>query len=92
MTSQKNDVNPEMEIHSIILDMSQVAYIDIMGLNLLKQISGDYEKVGVRIALASCGKLLQQKLQAAGLVKAKGDDMVDVYPTVHDAVVARKNH
>ena len=73
----------------IIVDCSAMAYIDTAGLWLLKQLKTDYDAVGINFVLASCNKSLQTKLQRAGLIPGHSK-VIDVYPTIHDAVVT--NH
>ena len=68
----------------IIMDCSAITYIDLMGLNLLKQLQKLYRKSGVELLLANCDRDLLKKL-------ILNDTSVDefVYPSVQDAVAMR---
>ena len=73
-------------IKGIVLDCSPICYVDLMGLNALKQLRNDYEAVGVEFVLADCNPNLINKLKLAGLVGSEGPS-IDIYPTIQDAVV-----
>ena len=82
------------KLHTIILDCSSITYIDIMGFNLIKILKGDYAQAGVSLVLASCSAALCGKLEAAGIGENPGDEgcKVAIYPTIHDAIVARTSN
>lgn len=43
-----------VDIHSIILDLSGVSFVDIVGINTIKSIITDFQKIGVKVLLAQC--------------------------------------
>ena len=90
VTLGKNRRPTSSDIQSIILDMSQVSYMDITGINLLKQLITDYRMVGVNIVLAGCTEFVLQKLKASQIIKEDGTTTIDIYPTLHDAAVSSR--
>ena len=77
--------SPNTKLHTIIIDCASIAYIDIMGLNTIKQLSMDYNYVGVNIVLASCSASLLRKLAATG--HSMEEAKIQIYPTVQDAII-----
>ena len=65
----------------VILDCSAISYIDLMGLNLIKQMQKQYADVGVVFVLANCNEAMQKKLVINGTEIGEF-----VYPSVQDAV------
>ena len=71
---------PSMPV--IVLDCSSVTYIDLAGLDLIKQLRILYNDVGMRFVLANCNNIMLKKLVA------NGEDVNEfVYPSIVDAVV-----
>ena len=86
-----------VDIYAIIIDFSSISYIDIMGLNLIKQLKADYSHVCINLVLANCSDAIVCKLQAAGTAtrgKSKGGKEyqceIDIFPTIQDAITALK--
>ena len=89
---------------TVILDCSAVTHVDSMALQLLRQLAGDYDAVDIRFVLCCCSDRLLIQLQAAGIVatdmvaaaengaEEHGATNIQIYPTVHDAVVATESH
>ena len=81
------------DLHSIVIDFSSITYVDIMGLNLIKQLKVDYSHVGINFVLANCSGAIMSKLKAAGIYNVKAfngknndRDKFLIFPTIHDAV------
>ena len=77
------------DLTAIVLDFSSINYIDIMGLNLIKQLKTDYSHVGINLVLANCSGATWCKLEAAGIGSDKNCEcQMDIFPTIHDAVTS----
>ena len=77
------------DLTAIVLDFSSINYIDIMGLNLIKQLKTDYSHVGINLVLANCSGAIWCKLDAAGIGSDKHCEcQMDIFPTIHDAVTS----
>ena len=77
------------DLTAIVLDFSSINYIDIMGLNLIKQLKTDYSNVGINLVLANCSGAIWCKLEAAGIgCDKKSECPMDIFPTIHDAVTS----
>ena len=77
------------DLTAIVLDFSSINYIDIMGLNLIKQLKTDYSHVGINLVLANCSGAIWCKLEAAGIGSDKHCEcQMDIFPTIHDAVTS----
>ena len=78
------DVNKDC-YNILLLDCSCMSYIDIVGVNLLNQLHGEYKAAGITMCLTSCPESMISKLYAAGLI---GDDSTGIacYPTIQDAL------
>lgn len=74
------------QIKTIVLDCSPMSYVDIMGLDTLRQIFNNYSDVGVNVVLANCNTIFVQKLKDAGLTHTGEHEGLVIYPTVQDAV------
>lgn len=72
-------VNPT---NDVILDCSAMTYVDIMGMNTLKQVYVDYSEVDIPLVFAACHPVLLHKMSLNDKLKD-----APVYPTVHDACV-----
>ncbi len=84
--AEEENVKP----HTVIIDCASINYIDVMGLNMIKQLIKDYSYVGISLGLASCSPSLLHKLEAAG-IGCGNDGKITVYPTVQDAVIGAHN-
>ena len=81
------------DLHDIVIDFSSITYIDVMGLNLVKQLKADYSHVGINLVLANCSEVIINKLKAAGIYSVKGFDGENkdpdkflIFPTIYDAI------
>ena len=81
----------ETPVRTIICDCSAVSYIDFMALNVLKEMRGDLEELGVTLVLAACRDHVIIKLMHSGFYKKDAEKPgCQLYPTVYDAVCAMK--
>ena len=71
----------------LILDAAAITYIDVQGLNALKQLKTDFIKDGIALILAGCSESLLQKLDRCGYLELHEKD---VFVSVQDAVEANK--
>ena len=83
----QSDVNTK-KLCAIILDCSPFAHVDLMGINVLKQLHSDYEIVNIKFILVNCTNNLVRKLEADEQIGGEKGDKIIVYPTIQDAVAA----
>ena len=86
---EKKKRNPQ-HIQTIVIDCTQISYIDIMGLNLFTELRDDFKTQDVNVVLSSCNPFLLNKLAAVDIILEDGTFTMDVYPSVHDAVMAAR--
>ncbi|XP_029428674.1 solute carrier family 26 member 9-like [Rhinatrema bivittatum] len=78
---------PLIDVHSIILDMSGVCFVDLMGIKALSKLSSSYQKIGVNFFLANVQAQVYHDIEAGGVFADGGLDRSDLFLTVHDAVL-----
>ena len=92
LPTDKTDVG-----ETVILDCSGITYIDSMALQLFRQLADDYAAVDVKLVLCCCSDRLVIQLQAADVIADDGEAPkagkveIQIYQTVHDAVVAMES-
>jgi len=83
----------------VIQDCAPVGYIDVTGLNALKQMSAELRTAGVRFILVNCNQDVTTKLSRFGLtskvhragVKGSDEDVkdyIEMYSTLRDGLLA----
>jgi len=74
-------------IRVIVLDCSRVTFVDSMAVAALKKVNTSYRNVGIQLVLSGCDAKVTAVMAAACVI---GDTKrhIEMYPTVHDAVVA----
>lgn len=77
----------ESQIKAIVLDCSAISYIDIMGLDVIREIREDFQNLGVDLVLACCSRSMLHKLQQKGLY-GREESKLKIFVTVHDAAMA----
>ena len=88
-TYTENDSN---RCKVILIDCSCISYIDIVGIDLLKQLHLEYKDAGVIFALICCPQMMLDKLYLAdALANDTRDAGIPCYPTSQDATVLLKN-
>lgn len=92
----------QSNVRLVVLDCSSVCYVDITGLGAIKQIASDFRSADIKLVLAGCNDEFRRRLRVFGLIASSAEKdlqdspaadapdkkYVEVYPTVHDAVVA----
>ena len=74
-------------VRLIVLDCSRMAFVDSMAVAALKKLIAAYRNVGVQLVLSCCDAKVTAVMSAACIL---GDTktQIEIYPTVHDAVLA----
>ncbi|KAI5617985.1 prestin [Silurus asotus] len=79
-------LQPLSPIHSIILDLSSVNFIDSVGAKAFKSVIKEFAAIDVKIVLAGCSRNLLSDLRALQFFSAPVTLDI-IFPTVHDAVL-----
>ena len=66
----------------IILDLTAVTYLDIIAINMLKAVAGEYKKVDIKLAMVTTVQDVLLKCKKTGIAASMG-----IYPSIEDAVV-----
>ncbi|XP_018425163.1 PREDICTED: pendrin-like [Nanorana parkeri] len=77
---------PKVSIHSIIFDFSQITFLDVVAVKVLKLIYKEFKRIDVDIYFAACEDAILKKLEVCSFF----DDTIrhDIFfLTVHDAVM-----
>lgn len=74
-------------IRVIVLDCSRVTFVDSMAVAALKKVNTSYRNVGIQLVLSGCDAKMTA-VMAAACVVGNTKRHIEMYPTVHDAVVA----
>ncbi|XP_047660243.1 prestin [Tachysurus fulvidraco] len=83
-------LQPFCPIHSIILDLSAVNFMDSVGAKAIKSVIKEFAAIDVKIVLAGCSRTLLSDLRTLQFFSSAVTlDMV--FPTVHDAVLQCKH-
>ncbi|KHJ40098.1 sulfate permease [Trichuris suis] len=72
--------------HHVVLDCSGFSYVDLMGVDVLKQVYCELKEHGVELFLSNCNATVRKMLE-----KARFYDVVprqNIFITLHDAVLA----
>lgn len=49
-----DDILDDLGVHTIVLDLSAVSFVDIVGIVTIKSMVAEYEKIGINVVLAQC--------------------------------------
>lgn len=80
---------PELRIHTVVIDASGFTFIDSVGLHALPSLLKEFKKVGVHIFLAGCSSNITKKLvNSTGVAGTNTMDREVMFPSIHDAVVS----
>ncbi|XP_071961597.1 prestin-like [Antedon mediterranea] len=74
-----------LKYHTIIIHCGTFNFIDLMGVNTLRDIIADYEKINIKVVLANCKAAIRMMLQRCGFFDTVGHD--HLYVTIHDALI-----
>ena len=75
-------------IRVIVLDFSKVTFVDSTAAVALKKVYMAYRKLGVRVIFSGCQARVAAVMAASSLHADADGHVDDLYPTVHDAVIA----
>ena len=89
-TAMQADSIENYNLRVIVLDCSAMTYVDIMGLDAIAQMYGDFKDLDVELVLAGCNRSLIQKLHQKGLYGHEASKL-KIFIGVHDAIVACSN-
>ncbi|XP_054845112.1 prestin [Eublepharis macularius] len=79
-------MKPGVNVHSIILDLSPVNFVDSVGVKTLKSIIKEYEDIGISVYLAGCnGSVMDNLVRLQFFDKPARRDLL--FPSIHDAVL-----
>ncbi|KAB5541909.1 hypothetical protein PHYPO_G00085400 [Pangasianodon hypophthalmus] len=79
-------LQPLCPVHTIILDLSSVNFMDSVGAKAIKSVIKEFAAINVKIMLAGCNRTLLSDLRT--LQFFSGPVTLDIiFPTIHDAVL-----
>ncbi|XP_069792756.1 solute carrier family 26 member 6 [Narcine bancroftii] len=76
---------PKPEVHSIILDLTPVNFVDSVCIKIMRNIFRDFKDIEVDIYLAGCHWAIVQQFEQGDFF-GKNISKSQLFPTVHDAV------
>ncbi|XP_072886890.1 solute carrier family 26 member 9-like isoform X2 [Hemitrygon akajei] len=79
--------HPIIDIHTLILDMSGVCFVDLMGIKVLGKMCSNYKKIGVNIYLAGIRDQVFEDIENGGMFEESGLERNCLFLSVHDAVL-----
>ncbi|XP_078098281.1 solute carrier family 26 member 9-like [Mustelus asterias] len=79
--------HPIIDIHTLILDMSGVCFVDLMGIKVLGKMCSNYKKIGVTIYLAGIRDQVYEDIETGGMFDEGGLERSCLFLSVHDAVL-----
>ncbi|XP_077323770.1 pendrin-like [Lithobates pipiens] len=77
---------PKVSIHSIIFDFSQITFLDVVAVKVLKLIYKEFKRIDVDVYIAACEDSVLKKLEACSFFEATISYDI-FFLTVHDAVL-----
>uniref|UniRef100_A0A8D0GXU9 Solute carrier family 26 member 9 n=1 Tax=Sphenodon punctatus TaxID=8508 RepID=A0A8D0GXU9_SPHPU len=78
---------PFVNFHTIILDMSGVCFVDLMGTRALGKLCSNYQKIGIKVYLASIPAQVYDDISKGGVFEEGGLEQSHLFVTIHDAVL-----
>uniref|UniRef100_A0A4W3GIU2 Solute carrier family 26 member 9 n=1 Tax=Callorhinchus milii TaxID=7868 RepID=A0A4W3GIU2_CALMI len=78
---------PIIDVHTLILDLSGVCFVDLMGIKVLGKMCSNFKKIGVNIYLASVQAQVYEDIEIGGMFDEGGLDRSCLFLSVHDAVL-----
>ncbi|XP_059509338.1 solute carrier family 26 member 9-like [Stegostoma tigrinum] len=79
--------HPIIDIHTLILDMSGVCFVDLMGIKVLGKMCSNYKKIGVTIYLTGIRDQVYEDIESGGMFDEGGLERNCLFLSVHDAVL-----
>ena len=81
----------QVKTRALILDCAGLTYIDVSGLNAVKQLAKKCETAGIELVLAECRRSVITKIRSADCLT--DNDKNSIFPTIQDAMsFAMNNH
>ena len=74
-------------VRAVVLDCSRVTFVDSMAVAALKKVHEAYRAAGIQLVFSACDANVAAVMTAAQLL-GDSERRIEMYPTVHDAVVA----
>ncbi|KAM9325080.1 pendrin-like [Gastrophryne carolinensis] len=81
---------PKVSIHTVILDFSQITFLDVVAVKVLKLIFKEFKRIDVDVYIAACEDAVFKKMEVCSFF----DDTITpdlFFLTVHDAVLYVEN-
>ncbi|XP_075039702.1 solute carrier family 26 member 6-like isoform X1 [Mixophyes fleayi] len=75
----------ECPIHSLVLDLSTVSFVDTVSIKVLKNIFRDFQEIGVIVYLSGCHENVLKQLEVGNFF-SKAITKYQLFSSVHDAV------
>ncbi|XP_072419860.1 solute carrier family 26 member 9-like [Chiloscyllium punctatum] len=79
--------HPIIDIHTLVLDMSGVCFVDLMGIKVLGKMCSNYKKIGVTVYLAGIRDQVYEDIESGGMFDEGGLERSCLFLSVHDAVL-----
>ncbi|XP_063234740.1 prestin-like isoform X2 [Bacillus rossius redtenbacheri] len=79
-----------VQLKSLLLDFSALSYIDPSGVNTVKILEEEFQKLGIPVYLAGSSCPVYENLKKCGLLGEENCEertSMKIFPTVHDAVM-----
>nr|XP_020653435.1 solute carrier family 26 member 9 isoform X2 [Pogona vitticeps] len=78
---------PFVNVHTIILDMSGVCFVDLMGTKALGKLCTNYQRIGIKVYLANIPAQVYDDIRTGGVFEEGGLEPSHLFVTIHDAVM-----
>ncbi|XP_018104868.1 solute carrier family 26 member 9 isoform X2 [Xenopus laevis] len=78
---------PIVNIHTVIIDMSGVCFVDLMGIKALEKLCTSFQRIGVNFYLADVQAQVYDDIEHGGMFAEGSLDRKHLFITVHDAVL-----
>ncbi|KAM8930808.1 solute carrier family 26 member 6-like [Pelodytes ibericus] len=72
-------------LHSLILDLSTVNFVDTVSIKILKNIFRDFTEIDVKVYIAGCHESVVEQLERGNFF-SKAITKGQLYPAIHDAI------
>lgn len=86
----ENEFDDKGELRCIIIDLSGMTNIDPTGINALRFLVSEYEKIQVPVYLCDCSGLIYDKIEKVESYSKDATPM-KILATIHDAVTYAQN-
>nr|DBA30881.1 TPA: hypothetical protein GDO54_006810 [Pyxicephalus adspersus] len=84
---KSDTTTPPISTHSLIIDCGAMQFVDSVGLSVLKEVSNDYEAIGIQVFLANCNPSVRRLLHKGNFCgSSESNGYVNTFFSVHEAV------